>query len=219
MEYGPEKAMELIGKFYQVPDNIKVLLPTLEKCTLCAELEDGTEIREETRIDTRPYEKGGQIKRVFLDPSNPEVYEPSRDAILDTDMVIFGPGSLYTSTLPSCLVPGILDALRNTRGRKVYVCNLFTEPGSTHGYTTSYHIRALRNHGVDVDTILVHTAGLDQNVLESYRKEEKYPVVYDRGKVKGLVDRIVEGDFVRRDEAPLRRSDVTGEVLWQLLNR
>jgi len=112
MELGPEEAMEVAREIFRIPENRRIYLPTLDKCTLCAELEDGTQLREETNIDTRPYEKGRQIRKVFLDPDSPQVYEPSRDAILKADVVILGPGSLYTSTIPSCLIPGILEALK-----------------------------------------------------------------------------------------------------------
>ncbi len=217
-ELGANRAMEVIREIYQLPPNKRVYLPTLDKCTLCAELEDGTQIREETRIDTREYEPGKQIRRVFLDPDNPSVYEPSRRAILDADMIVLGPGSLYTSTIPSCLVPGIRDALRDSRGQKVYVCNVLTEPGSTHDYTVTRHLEALRDHGINIKTILVHVGGLTEDVIDAYAREEKHPVEYDEDRVVSLGVNIIKGNFVVPDGIPVRHSDNTGETLWRLLS-
>ena len=217
--FGPEKAMEVIREIYRVPENIRILLPTLEKCTLCAGLEDGTEIREETNIDTRPYERGSQIKKVFLDPDRPQAYEPSKEAILNADMVILGPGSLYTSTLPSVLIPDVGCVLARTGGKKVYVCNVLTEPGSTHRYPVSEHIRALQRHGVTIDTVLVHTGGLTEDVVRKYESEGKYPVDYDRDVVLDLGLSVIEGDFAVQGMIPVRHSEATGKTLFGLLNK
>jgi len=109
--------------------------------------------------------------------------------------------------------------LRNCESRKVYVCNLFTEPGSTHGYTVSRHIKTLKDYGVNIDTVLVHTDGLSSNVIGAYEREGKHPVVYNKDDVSRLAENVIEGSFVVKNEVPLRHSDRTGEVLWELLNK
>jgi len=91
-------------------------------------------------------EAGGQIEKIELFPPDVQAYPGSIQAILDADLVVIGPGSLYTSILPNLLVNGIADAVRATRAYKIYVCNVATQPGETEGYTVADHVLALENH-------------------------------------------------------------------------
>jgi uncharacterized cofD-like protein len=91
-------------------------------------------------------EIGGQIEKIELDPVDAQAYPGSIQAILDADLVVIGPGSLYTSILPNLLVNGIANAVRATRAYKIYVCNVATQPGETEGYTVADHVLALENH-------------------------------------------------------------------------
>lgn len=91
-------------------------------------------------------EIGGRIDQISLVPPDPAAFPDSVRAILDADLVVIGPGSLYTSILPNLLVPGILDALRRTRAIKVYVCNVATQPGETNDFTVADHVIALEKH-------------------------------------------------------------------------
>lgn len=88
----------------------------------------------------------GKIQRVSLEPPEVRAYPPAVRAILQADLVIIGPGSLYTSILPNLLVPDLVQALRRTRARKVYVCNLATQPGETDNYTVADHVEAILRH-------------------------------------------------------------------------
>ncbi|MFN8527087.1 MAG: uridine diphosphate-N-acetylglucosamine-binding protein YvcK [Anaerolineae bacterium] len=89
---------------------------------------------------------GGKIQQIWLMPDNVDAYEGSIRAILDADLVVIGPGSLYTSILPNMLVRGIGDALRATNAFKVYVCNIAQQPGETDDYTVAEHVLALERH-------------------------------------------------------------------------
>jgi len=133
----------------------RVLPSTLENVTLCAELVDNTEIRGESRIP----DKHAPIKRVFLDPARPPAHEPALAAIHNADLVILGPGSLYTSVLPNLLVDGITQAIRWSRGKVVYVCNVATQPGETDHFDAADHVQAILNQlGPDVvDGVLVNS--------------------------------------------------------------
>jgi uncharacterized cofD-like protein len=86
------------------------------------------------------------IERVFLQPDNPPAYPEAVRAILSADLILLGPGSLYTSLLPNLLVQGIVNALRATKALKVYVCNVATQSGETEGYTVGDHVRAIERH-------------------------------------------------------------------------
>ncbi len=91
-------------------------------------------------------EAGGQIEKIELYPADVQAYPGSIQAILDADLLVIGPGSLYTSILPNLLVNGIADAVRATRAYKIYVCNVATQPGETEDYTVADHVIALEDH-------------------------------------------------------------------------
>ena len=90
--------------------------------------------------------RGKRIRHVYLEPDDPPAYPESIKAILNADMIIAGPGSLYTSVIPNLLVPGIAEALRASRALKVYVCNIATQPGETDSYDVDDHVAALERH-------------------------------------------------------------------------
>jgi len=133
----------------------RVLPSTLANVTLCAELVDSTVIRGESRIP----DKHAPIKRVFLEPGQPPAYDPALAAIQNADLVILGPGSLYTSVLPNLLVDGVVHALRWSRGKVVYVCNVATQPGETDHFSALDHIRTVTDQlGPDIlDGVLVNS--------------------------------------------------------------
>jgi uncharacterized cofD-like protein len=120
----------------------QILPSTLENVTLCAELADLTTVQGESNIP----ESAGQIKRVYLEPANPPAYPEAVKAILEADLVVVGPGSLYTSLLPNLVVDGIRRAVLASDAVKVYVCNVATQPGETDGFGVEEHVRALLSH-------------------------------------------------------------------------
>lgn len=115
----------------------RVLPSTLENVTLCGELEDGTLARGESTIS----HDDSAINRIFLEPNSPEAYRPALAAILNADLIVLGPGSLYTSVLPNLLVDGVKEAITWSRGSSVYVCNVATQHGETDHFGYEDHIR------------------------------------------------------------------------------
>lgn len=123
----------------------QVLPSTLEQVTLVAEVEkdDGLQlIRGESAIP----KAGGPIRRLFIDPAGARAYPPALQAIFQAQLIVMGPGSLYTSILPNLLVPDLAEALRRARAPKVYICNLATQPGETEGYSVADHVRVITDH-------------------------------------------------------------------------
>ncbi|GAP14240.1 conserved hypothetical protein, cofD-related [Longilinea arvoryzae] len=88
----------------------------------------------------------GQVRRVWLEPSNPLAFPPAIQAILNADLILVGPGSLYTSLLPNLLVPDLAAALRASRALKFYICNVATQPGETDGFTCGAHVHTIEKH-------------------------------------------------------------------------
>jgi uncharacterized cofD-like protein len=91
-------------------------------------------------------ESEGKVRRIWLEPSSPQAFPEAIQSILAADMIVIGPGSLYTSILPNLLVPDIAAAIRASRALKIYVCNVATQPGETDGYSCGDHVRALEEH-------------------------------------------------------------------------
>ena len=91
-------------------------------------------------------EANGRIQRVYLQPEDVKAYPPALKAILQADLIVMGPGSLYTSILPNLLVPDLAEALRHARAPKIYICNLATQPGETDNYSVADHVAALFQH-------------------------------------------------------------------------
>jgi uncharacterized cofD-like protein len=124
-----------------------VLPATLHDVRLVADIQmpdRGSEVRVkgESNIPTTP----GRIRRVWLEPDNPLAYPPAVKAILSAELILVGPGSLYTSVMPNLLVPDLADALRVSRAPMFYICNVATQPGETDGYTCGDHVRSLEKH-------------------------------------------------------------------------
>lgn len=125
----------------------RVLPATLQDVNLVATVQPPASQRT-LRIygESKITETGGHILEIALEPADVKAYEPSVEAILNADVVVIGPGSLYTSILPNLLVGGIRDALRATNAYKIYVCNVAVQPGETAGYTVAEHVMALERY-------------------------------------------------------------------------
>jgi uncharacterized cofD-like protein len=120
----------------------RIVPSTLEHVTLFAELEDDRVMAGESKVP-----KGeAPIRRVFLEPREARAYPEAVSALLEADIVVLGPGSLYTSVLPNLLVPDIAAAVEATRAPVVYVANVATQPGETTGYDLADHVAAIRRH-------------------------------------------------------------------------
>ncbi|GMR10630.1 MAG: YvcK family protein [Anaerolineae bacterium] len=137
----------------------RVLPSTLADVSLAADKTPTLEFRAirvegESRIPDVP----GQIRRVYIEPSDPPAYPEAIHALLNADMIVIGPGSLYTSVLPNLLVPDIADAVRSSRAFRVYVCNVATQKGETDDYDCEAHWSALAQHAGDglVDVVVAN---------------------------------------------------------------
>jgi uncharacterized cofD-like protein len=141
----------------------RVLPSTLTAVMLAADVRrgDGTPLR--VKGESKIPEAGGEILRVLLEPSNPKAYPRAIQAILNADMIVIGPGSLYTSIMPNLLVPEIEQAIRASQATTVYVCNVATQPGETDRYTATQHVEALDTHlGPDLfDVVIINNRSLD----------------------------------------------------------
>lgn len=180
----------------------KVLPAANQSVILHAEMEDGTVISGESKI---PY-SGKKIKRVFLTPENVEPLQESVEEIKKADLIIVGPGSLYTSILPNLLVPKIGEAICKSDAKKVYICNVMTQAGETLDYTASDHVKALYEHlrCPFVDTILVNEEDIPEEIKFRYKKEYATPVVYDISRLSEMGLEIVHDKIIRYEDGYIR---------------
>lgn len=155
-----------------------VVLPaTLDDMKLAAEFEDGTIIKGESNIP----EANKKIKQLFTEPEVCKALPEVLTAIADADLIILGPGSLYTSVIPNLLVSGIVEAIMTSHAKKIYVCNIMTQPGETDNYSVASHVNALLNHAKGrkiIDAVLVNDS-LPENISEGYAKSGSIPVRLD----------------------------------------
>ncbi len=124
----------------------RVMPSTLQSVTLLGDLREEAERVNRVSGESRITAAGGTIERVYLEPDDVRAYPGAVRAILDADLIVAGPGSLYTSILPNLLVGEIAQAIAASRARKVYVCNLATQRGETDGYSVGDHVAALERH-------------------------------------------------------------------------
>lgn len=149
---------------------------------LMATYEDGHTVSEEHVIDEPPHDGKMKITSVTLKPEA-QVNPDAVAAILKADLVILGPGDLYTSLIPNLLVPGIPEALAKTKAKIVYVLNLMTKYGQTYNFTAKDHLAALERYvGSSIDFVLVNSAAIPKSVLSFYAKYNELPVTDDLGK-------------------------------------
>ena len=193
-----------------------VLPVTLSQSTLCAELEDGEVICGETDIDTRGEQHPGPlapIKRVFL-REDPEACADALKAIRRADVIVLGPGDLYTSILPNLLVKGIAEAIHASEARTVYVCNLMTKHGETDGFNASDFVRQIQRYlDGNVDRVIAHDGSFPEHLLGRYAAQDQHPVALDEEALRKLVPEVIvdqvlaihQGHLVRHDAARLAR--------------
>lgn len=147
----------------------QVVPGTLDDVSLRAELVDGTRISGESRIG----QAGKPIRRVYLEPERVTPNPEALRAIEEADLIVLGPGSLYTSVLPNLLIPELAEAVRRSPAPKVYVCNVMTQPGETQGYTAADHVRALIDHvGPGLfDYVLMNSATIPRSRAVQYEAQ------------------------------------------------
>ena len=137
----------------------QILPATVANLSLSARLKDGTVVQGESSIT----ERGGAIERVLIEPGNVEAHPPTLEAIRQAQLIVIGPGSVYTSLLPNLLVPGVASAVVDSNAVKIYVCNVATEKGESEDYTVEDHVEALQAHTAPgiVDYVLANESLLE----------------------------------------------------------
>ena len=164
----------------------RVLPSTLTSTHICAELKDGSVVEEEFNVRAP---RKAAIERVFLKSNDVECPPDAISEIEKADIIVIGPGSLYTSVISNLLVGGIKAALQRTKAVKIYLCNIVTQPGQTDNYTASDHIKAIIKYlgeGI-LDYVLVNNNFPREEIIEKYRKQDADIVALDENLEKNNV--------------------------------
>ncbi|RJO64771.1 MAG: YvcK family protein [Candidatus Omnitrophota bacterium] len=172
----------------------QVIPSTLNNVILVAQHQNGSITEGEDKIPKARI----SIERVFLKPEHPEATPEAIKAIEDADIIVLGPGSLYTSIIPNLLVKDITDALGSAKATKVYVCNIMTQPGETDSFSASAHVKNLvaHSHPRVLDYCIVNTGVIPSSILKRYESEGALPVLSDRKSIENMGYRVILEDIV-----------------------
>ena len=170
------------------------------------ETTDGTIIEGEANVT----EAGKKIKRVFY-KQEPNVLPEVIDAIKEADLVIISMGSLYTSIMPHLICKEVVQAVRHTKGKVMYLCNAMTQPGETDTFTVSDHLEALEKYlgKHTIDVVVASNTKINPDVLHKYQTtEEKDPVVIDYEQIEDMGIELIEGDLLTTEDGTIRHDSM-----------
>jgi len=212
-----EKAIEEAGKILNIKG--KVIPVTLQNTNLCAILENDQIIEGEENIDVPKHNPNLKIEKVYLKPQV-KANKRAIKAILRADLIIIGPGDLYTSIIPNLLVKGIPEALKKSKGKKVYVCNLMTKLGETNNFTGSDFVREIEKYlkGKILDYVIFNNKKPSPSRIEKYEKEGAQFVKYDKKDFREAKFKIIAGNFLRKRGFIRHDPQKLAKVLLRILN-
>lgn len=198
--------------------NGEVLPFTEDEAVLCAEFEDGEIVEGEAEIT----ERGKRIVRVFLKNGEIKPYLPALERIISANVIVIGPGSLFTSIMPPLLLPSIVDTVRRSNAIKIYVVNAMTEHGETDNFKASDHVKVIVDalgKGV-LDYAIVNTKQFSNDTLLRYKLSKSDPVVPDEDEIKKLGVKPILGDFAKERGGLVRHDpEALGEMIMRLAQK
>ncbi len=220
-----ENFEEAIAKVHEIlAVKGRVVPVTAEDIQLCAELENGKIIVGESKIPLAVIKYKSRIQHVFVEPHAPMPLEGTISAIQSADIIVFGPGSLYTSIIPNFLVKGIIEAILKSEAKKVFITNIMTQPGETDGYGVMDHLKAVLQHTDEkiIDYILVNNERISEDNLVKYNEDGAKPVLLTKKESRALKKKgiqVVEGAYVDVKQGYIRHdADKIASIIKELNN-
>lgn len=207
-----EKAIKESSKILAIRG--RVIPSTVSSVRLVAKHKDGTQTIGEAEIS-----KGkSPIETISLDSPACEGTQEAVDAIRDAELIILGPGSLYTSVIPNLIVGSITEAILDSKAVKIYICNVMTQPGETDGYKSSDHLKALVQHTSPkiIDFCIVNNGKVPTEFLERYRQENAYPVMPDSFRIRQMGYQVIEDDVISTVDYVRHNPDRLAKILISL---
>jgi uncharacterized cofD-like protein len=223
-----EQGIEKASKILKLKG--RVLPSTLDNVHICARLKDGTILEEENNIIDRNnsfVHLRSPIEEVYL---KPKAYANAKaiKEILDADLIVICPGSLYTSIISNLLVEGISEAIRKSSAKKVYICNIMSQVNQTHGYKASDHVKQIiRYLGVCPDYVILNDKMPEKSLIEEYEKENAHIVDVDIENIKNLGCEVISQDLLEdvcekkmlweKKDLLRHNSDKTAELIMKII--
>lgn len=213
---GFDKAISKMSEILAV--NGKVLPITLKPAQLVAVLEDGSVKYGETNISS----SNVPIKKLLFKPRKVQYYPEVVKEISASDMIVVGPGSLFTSILPNLIIDEISSAVANSSGIKVYICNVMTQHGETDNYTVAMHIKKIYEHCKNkfkFDYVIVNSGKINRKLLLRYSKQKSFPVKMDKlEELKKLVNKdVIKSNIIAKESVSGKYARHDPEKLSKLL--
>ena len=198
----------------------KVLPVTEDEMKICAELGNGYVVEEKSKIASMVYDKLTKINRVYLSPSNCKPTPGVIEAIQNADSIIIGPGSLYANIIPNLLVNGVARAIRESKARKFYVCNIMTEPGLTDNYSVADHVNSIIEHCGEglMDYCLYDTGEVIPEYIKKYNLDGADLVEQDLKDVKEKrIKFIKENLSVIKNDSVRHNANLIADLVIQII--
>lgn len=186
----------------------RVIPVTSDPVHLVAEYDDGEIVVGEHDID-EPGEKRAErnIVKFYSEPKGC-ISEDAKNAILNADLILLGPGDLYSSLLANCVIDGVSAAILQSRAKFVYASNLMTRPGQTHGMSASDHVKEVQKYvGKMPDVVIINTGEVPEHLLKRYADMQQFPVVDDCHDIE-VDTKVIREDLLSRDEVVKKKGDV-----------
>lgn len=192
----------------------KVLPSTNENIHLGALYTDKSIIVGESDIPV----PGKRIEKVFLQPNSCKPTQEALEAIQEADVIVVGPGSLYTSIIPNLLVEDIARAIKRSKGIRIYICNVMTQPGETTDYSVSEHIQAIYDHSLEglFQYVVVNKEEGSRKLAQKYEEEGAYPVYVDKEKVFNQGVQVVEGKLLSREQYLRHAPEELARIIFRI---
>lgn len=185
----------------------KVVPSTVSNVHLVAEYMDGSKTEGEAKIPNA----NSRVRKLWLTDKDAHPTNEALESIEEADIIILGPGSLYTSVIPNLIIKGMSEAIGKSRAFKIYVCNVMTQHGETDGYSASEHLQAIIDHSNKdiLDACLINNAEVPADALGRYKEQTSFPVEADMARIRGMgykvegTDLLGVTDYVRHDSKKL----------------
>lgn len=194
----------------------RVVPSCLDNVRLRAEYNDGSLREGEDKIPV----EGKAIKRIYLIPENLQSNPEAIDAIKHAEIIILGPGSLFTSIIPNLLIEQIRETVFGQDAMKLYICNVMTQRGETDSFTAADHLETIiSNVGKNlINCCLVNSGRLEYNLLLKYAQEKSFPVIFDRERLKRMGVLVFEADVVSKYNYLRHDSEKTAKEIIKIFN-
>lgn len=206
---GMDKALEEAGRVLNIKG--RVLPVTLTKANLVAKYENGLVVEGEGKIDEPEHDGDLKITSLSLKPKA-EPFEKTLQAIGEADLIVIGPGDLYTSLLPNLIIPEVSATICDSGAKKVYIMNLMTKYGQTNNYKASDFVAEIEKYVSCLDYIFINNKELPEEIIQRYKSEKDSPVIDD---LEDGSYQVVRDDFLASD--PIEKA--SGDVLKRSLIR